>query len=141
MQTCSITPYLYFSGTCEAALKFYERALGAQILQVMKFRESPDPVPEGILQEGFEDKVMHASLMVNGAMLMASDGCNDQAKFGGFSLSLVAPDEATATRFFNALSEGGNVMMPLGPTFWSPCFGMVTDAFGIQWMVMILSAQ
>jgi PhnB protein len=67
---------------------------------------------------------------------MASDGtCDGNPLFQGFSLSIEAPSEAEARRRFDALAEGGSVQMPLGKTFWSPCFGMVTDRFGVQWMV------
>jgi PhnB protein len=67
---------------------------------------------------------------------MASDGsCSGQPAFQGFSLSLNLTRQAEAERLFNALADGGEVQMPLGPTFWSPCFGMVTDRFGVAWMV------
>lgn len=139
MSTCAITPYLFFSGRCEEALEFYKRALGAEVNQVMRFHESPDPVPEGMLQPGFENKIMHSTLMIQGAVMMASDGCNDQAKFNGFSLALSFEDEDLAKKHFAALGEGGTVLMPIGPTFWSPCYGMVMDPFGVQWMVMVLA--
>jgi len=70
--------------------------------------------------------------------IWVSDGCSaDKAEFDGFSLSLTVPDEAEANRAFAALAEGGQVRMPLGKTFWSPCFGMVADRFGIGWMVTV----
>jgi PhnB protein len=139
MSNCAITPYLFFSGRCEEALEFYKRTLGAEVSYVMRFNESPDPVPEGMLQPGFEHKIMHSSLTIQGSFLMASDGCNDQAKFNGFSLALSFENEDLAKKHFTALSEGGTVLMPIGPTFWSPCYGMVMDQFGIQWMVMVLA--
>ena len=80
---------------------------------------------------------MHASFRVRGVPLMASDGCGEQSKFDGFRLSLAVPTEADARRAFDALAAGGSVQMPLTKTFWSPCFGMVTDRFGIGWMVTI----
>ena len=81
---------------------------------------------------------MHAALRIGGATVMASDGrCSGQARFGGVSLSLSVPDEATADRFFAALAEGGQVQMPLGKTFFSPRFGMVADRFGVPWMVIV----
>jgi PhnB protein len=138
MSNATITPYLFFSGRCEEALDFYKRALGAEVIQVMRFHESPDPVPEGMLQPGFENKIMHSAFRIQGTTMMASDGCNDQAKFNGFSLALTLGDENQAKQYFFALSEGGTVVMPIGPTFWSPCYGIVTDAFGVQWMVMVL---
>jgi PhnB protein len=131
-----IQPYLFFDGRCEEAVEFYKRALGAELEMLMRYRESPDPPPPGMVLPGYEDKVMHASLRVGGAVLMASDDCTGNAKqFEGFSLSLSVPDTPTADRMFNALAEGGEVQMPLGRTFWSPRFGMVKDRFGVHWMI------
>jgi PhnB protein len=131
-----IQPYLFFDGRCEEAVEFYKRALGAELEMLMRYRESPDPPPPGMVPPGYEDKVMHASLRVGGAVLMASDDCTGNAKqFEGFSLSLSVPDTPTADRMFNALAEGGEVQMPLGRTFWSPRFGMVKDRFGVHWMI------
>lgn len=133
----AITPYLFFSGRCEEALEFYRQALGAQVEMVMRFNESPDPPPPGMLPPGFETKVMHASFTVNKLRLMASDGCDAQSTLHGFQLALSVDSEATAHQVFNALSDGGTVQMPLGKTFWSPCFGMVADKFNVVWMVMV----
>jgi PhnB protein len=72
---------------------------------------------------------------------MLSDGhCSGKPNFAGFSLSVTAPDEAAARRMFSALAEGGAVTMPIGKTFWSPCFGMLTDRFGVGWMVTVVPA-
>jgi PhnB protein len=91
-----------------------------------------------MLSPGFENKVMHTSFRVGGTTVMASDGCaEDDGTFHGFVLSLAVPNEADATRAFTALSEGGTVRMPLTKTFWSPCFGMLTDKFGLGWMVSV----
>jgi PhnB protein len=137
MQYPIVQPYLFFNGRCEEALEFYRKALGAEVEVVMRFKDSPDPPPPGMLQAGFEDKVMHASFKIGGNTLMASDGCSEEAvKYGGFSLSIAVATEADADRSFNALAQGGRVDMPLGKTFWSPRFGMLTDRFGIGWMVM-----
>ena len=133
-----VQPYLFFEGRCEEALDFYRGALGAEVTALMRFRECPDPMPPGMLPPGAEDKVMHAAFRVGGATVMASDGrCSGQARFGGVSLSVSVPDEATADRFFAALAEGGQVQMPLGKTFFSPRFGMVADRFGVSWMVIV----
>src|SRR5262245_17524479 len=80
---------------------------------------------------------MHASVRVRGVQLMCSDGCDDRSKFDGFRLALSVPTEADARRAFDALAAGGAVQMPLTKTFWSPCYGMVTDRFGVGWMVMV----
>jgi PhnB protein len=137
MTTTTITPYLDFAGRCEEALEYYRTALGAEVEMVMRFSDSPEPPPPGMLQPGFEKKVMHASFQVRGVRLMASDGCDDKSRFDGFQLALAVPTEAEARRAFDALADGGSVQMPLTETFWSPCYGMVTDRFGVRWMVMV----
>jgi PhnB protein len=133
----NIQPYLFFSGRCEEAIEFYRTAIGAEVDMVMRFNESPEPMPPGVLQEGFEAKVMHASFRVGDATILCSDGCDDKTTFSGFSLALHVPTEADADRAFAALAEGGEVQMPLAKTFWSPRYGMVKDKFGISWMVMV----
>jgi PhnB protein len=139
MSNHPIEPYLFFGGRCEEALEFYRTALGAQIEMMMRFNESPEPMPPGSIPPGFENKIMHASLRIGGSRVMASDGNAAGAKFEGFSLSLAMPSEAEADRAFAALSEGGRVEMPLAKTFWSPKFGMLTDRFGVGWMVSVAS--
>jgi PhnB protein len=134
----AIEPYLFFNGRCEEAIEFYKKALGAEVLMMMRFKESPEPPPPGMLPAGFEDKVMHASLRIGDTTVMASDGCSmAQPNFEGFSLSLAVATEAEADRRFAALAEGGQVQMPLAKTFWSPRFGMVKDRFGVGWMVSV----
>ncbi len=137
LQAATVQPYLFFSGRCEEALAFYEQALGATVVMKMRFNESPDPVPDGMLQAGFENKIMHASFAIGKMTIMASDGCDDKSKFDGFRLALSVSDEAAADSAFNALAEGGKVDMPLMKTFWSPRYGMVTDKFGMGWMVLV----
>lgn len=137
MPDTTITPYLFFGGRCEEAINFYRTALGAEVEMLMRFNESPEPTPPGMLQAGFEKKVMHASFRVRGVQIMASDGCDGTSKFDGFRLALSVPTEADAKRSFDALADGGSVQMPLTKTFWSPCYGMVTDRFGLGWMVMV----
>ena len=134
--TSQIEPYLFFGGRCEEALEFYRTALGAQVDMMMRYSDSPEPPPPGRLASGFENKVMHATFRIGGSTLMASDGCEEgDGSFHGFSLSISFPTEAEAQKAFSALSEGGKVNLPLGKTFWSPCFGMLEDRFGMGWMV------
>jgi len=133
-----IEPYLFFNGRCEEAIEFYKKALGAEVLMLMRFKESPEPPQPGMIPPGSEDKIMHVCLRIGDANVMASDGrCTGQADFQGFSLSIMAPNETAARRLFAALAEGGQVHMPLAKTFWSPCFGMVADRFGVGWMVTV----
>ena len=133
-----IQPYLFFDGRCEEAVEFYKRALGAQVEILMRYSDSPEPSPPGMVPPGSENKIMHATLRVGEAVLMVSDGhCGGKPDFQGFSLSLNPADNASAERMFNALAEGGEVRMPLAKTFWSPYFGMLSDRFGVGWMVNV----
>jgi len=134
-----IEPYLFFNGRCEEAIEFYKKALGAELTMLMRYKESPEPPPPGMVPAGWDNKIMHASLRIGDANLMASDGCDQELNFQGFSLSLTATDEADANRKLTALADGGQVRMPLSKTFWSPCFGMVADRFGVGWMVTVAS--
>lgn len=137
MEKATVRPYLFFGGRCEEALEFYKRALQAKIGMVMRFDESPEPTPPGMLESGFETKIMHSEFQVGEMTVMASDGCDSRSNFDGFRLALSVPTETDADRVFNALSDGGTVDMPLVKTFWSPRYGMVTDKFGVAWMVMV----
>ena len=133
-----IQPYLFFGGRCEEAVEFYRSAIGAEVDMLMRYKDSPEPTPPGMLAEGFEDKVMHASFRVGGTTVMASDGCSsDDGSFNGFMLSLTVAGETEADRAFSNLSQGGSVKMPLTKTFWSPRFGMLTDRFGLGWMITV----
>jgi len=133
-----IQPYLFFDGRCEEALAFYRDALGAETTMLMRFKDSPEPPVPGMMPPGTDDKVMHASFRVGEAVVLASDGrCGGAPNFQGFTLSLTTADPAEAERLFTALADGGQVRMPLAPTFFSPCFGMVADRFGVGWMVYV----
>lgn len=133
-----IEPYLFFDGRCEEALEYYRTTLGAEVLMLMRFKDSPEPPNPAMCPPGSENKVMHASFCIGDAKLMASDGrCGGKANFEGFSLSLTVPDEAEAERLFNALAKGGQVQMALSKTFFSPRFGMAADRFGVSWMVYV----
>lgn len=135
----AITPYLFLEGRAEEAIGFYARTLGAETRMLMRFREAPDPPPPGMLPPGSEDRVMHAEIAIGDAVLMVSDGgCAGSATFSGFAVSLPATDAAQARRWFDALAAGGQVRMPLGPTFWSPAFGMLQDRFGVPWMIGVM---
>jgi PhnB protein len=134
-----IEPYLFFEGRCEEAVEFYKKALKAEVTMLMRYKESPEPPPPGMLPPGSENKIMHASLRIGEATVMASDGnCSGRPSFHGVSLSLSVKSEQDADPIFNALAEGGQVQMPLGKTFWSPRFGMVTDRFGVAWMIGVV---
>lgn len=131
----SIQPYLFFDGRCEEALEFYKSKLGAEQGMLLRWKDSPDP---NMAMPGNEEKIMHARLRVGGTEILASDGrCTGQPSFQGFALSLTVADETEAKQRFEALSDGGQVQMPLMKTFFSPSFGMVADKFGVSWMVYV----
>ncbi|HTT10293.1 MAG TPA: VOC family protein [Burkholderiaceae bacterium] len=131
-----VQTYLSFEGRCEEALEFYRRAAGAEVQMLMRFKESPEPAPEGAVPRGTENKVLHAAFKIGETVVLASDGrCSGKADFKGFGLTISVNDSAAADKVFAALSDGGQVTMPLGKTFWSSRFGMLTDRFGVCWMV------
>lgn len=137
-----VQPYLFFDGRCEEALEFYRTALGAEVTMLMRFKDSPEPPAPGMCPPGSDDKVMHASFHIGETMLMASDGrAQGKPVFQGFSLSLAVPDDAEALRLFTALSDGGQVQMPLAKTFYASSFGMVADRFGVSWMVIVVPEE
>jgi PhnB protein len=134
-----IQPYLFFEGRCEEAIEFYRRTLGAEVAMLMRYRESPEPPQPGMVPPGSEDKVLHSSIRIGEATIMASDGrCSGKPDFRGFSLTLTVKDAAEAERLFAALGDGGQVHMPLAKTFYSQRFGMVADRFGVLWMIMVM---
>ena len=131
-----VQAYLSFGGRCEEALEFYTKSIGAEVSGLMRWKESPDaemkPPP------GYEEKIMNAAFRIGDTQLMADDGMGpQQAEFKGMSLVIEVADDADAERVFTALGEGGNVRMPLMKTFWTSSFGMLTDKFGVPWMVNV----
>jgi PhnB protein len=135
---CIVQTYLCFEGRCEEAIEFYRRALGAEVLMMMRFKDSPEPPQPGSCGTGSENKVMHASLRIGETTVMASDGrCTGKPVFQGFSMSVTVPTEAEAEQRFAALADGGQIQMPLAKTFFSSRFGMVADRFGVSWMVLV----
>jgi PhnB protein len=131
-------PYLFFDGRCEEALEFYRRVLGAEVLGLMRFKDTPEPHAPGMVPPGAENKVMHGSFRIGETTVLASDGrCEGHPNFQGFSLSLTVPTAAEAERLFTALADGGQVQMPLTKTFFSARFGMVADRFGVSWMLYV----
>ena len=128
-----LNPYLSFKGDCEEAFKFYERALGGQLGEL--FRYAGTPLAHQVPAD-WSNKVMHGSVRVGSQTLMGADVAPDQYKAPqGFSLSLQLKSIAEADRAFNALAEGGKVVLALQQTFWAARFGMVVDRFGIPWLI------
>lgn len=130
-----VQPYLFFDGRAEEAIEFYRSKLGATVGMLMRFKDCPEPQQQ---PPGSANKIMHAELRIGDTAVLASDGrCQGQPNFQGFALSLTAADDAEARRLFSALSDGGQVQMPLGKTFFASSFGMVADRFGVSWMVYV----
>jgi len=126
-------PYLIFSGICEEAMTFYAKTLGGKIESLMRFKDAPPEMPR---HAGWDEKVMHAHVTADGAEVMGSDAPPQYyQKPQGHSVSLHLDRPAEAERIFAALSAGGNVTMPMAKTFWAERFGMVTDRFGIPWLI------
>jgi PhnB protein len=128
-----VNPYLFYNGNCEAALKFYEKVLGAKIEAMLTYEGGPADMP---IPPDYKKKIMHAKISIDDEVIMASDA--PPGNFHppqGFSVSLQVEDPADAERRFKALSEGGKVNMPFGKTFFSKGFGMCVDQFGTPWMV------
>ncbi len=128
-----INPYLSFDGRCEEAFTFYAEVFHGDFTTRMTYGGSP---MEGHIPEGFADKLMHARVSLNGQVVMGSDSPPGRYEAPrGMTLSVSLTDTAEAERIFTALSDGANIGMPLQKTFWARAFGMLTDRFGIAWMV------
>jgi PhnB protein len=131
-----IQPYLFFNGRCDEAIEFYQKALGAEVMMLMRFKQAPD---QSMVRPDTAEKVMHARLRIGDAIMLVSDGMctGEQQKFEGFSLTFSTPSAEEVDRRFAALAEGGQVRMPLDKTFFSPRFGMLTDKFGVGWILLV----
>jgi PhnB protein len=128
-----LQPYLNFNGDCAEAFKLYEKVLGGKIEGMMTHRDSP---MAGQTPPEWQDKIMHARLVVGDAVLMASDAPPGYySKPQGTYVSINVETTSEGERIFNALAEGGAVQMPFEKTFWAAGFGMLVDRFGIPWMV------
>lgn len=132
-----VNPYLNFNGNTEEAFNFYKSVFGGDFLMLQRFKNTPHG---DAMSETDKEKIMHIALPIaEGTILMATDileSMGQQLNAGNnFSLA-IAPDSMNeGARFFNALAEGGKVDMPYEKAFWGAWFGMLTDKFGIQWMV------
>ena len=130
----NLQPYLFFDGKCDEALDFYKKAVGAEAKMLMRFNQAPD---QSMISPGSENKVMHAQVQIGDTTVLMSDGrCTGNTNFQGFALTVTANTEGEADKVFNALADGGKVTMPMAKTFFSPRFGMLTDRFGVGWMVL-----
>lgn len=128
-----LNPYLSFNGNAREAFEFYAKVLRGKIVMMLKNGETPmrDEMPAET-----HDRIAHTRLVIGDQVLMASDAmCESQVDTKGMTVSLVIDTPAEAERIYKELGEGGKVTMPLAETFWAHRFGMLTDKFGIPWMV------
>ena len=134
----SVITTLSFAGHTEEALNFYRDSLDAEILFLMRFRDSPD---QSYSEPGFEDLIFHATFRIDGTELMASDvGHGDPdsiAGFSGFALALRLSSTDRARRVFDALADGGEVLIPLAESAFTSLYGIVIDRFGISWKILV----
>jgi PhnB protein len=133
-----IVPYLILDGKAEAAFQLYEKALGGKITALSRFGDTPGAASN----EADQQRIMHVRLEAGDNVLMGSDTTTDRPHEGnhGMYVSLQVDSIADAERIFAQLSEGGQVIMPLAPTFWATRFAMLVDRFGVSWMVNLESA-
>jgi PhnB protein len=128
-----LNPYLSFDGRCEAAFKFYEKALGGKIVAKMTYGETPMKEQSPAELHG---KIAHIRMSIGDTLLVGSDSPpNRYEPAKGITVMLGIDTPGEAERVFKELSEGGTVTMPIEETFWARRFGMLTDQFGIPWMV------
>ncbi len=131
-----VQAYLNFGGRCEEALAFYKASIGAEVSNLMRWKESPDPAMKA--SADYAEKIMNATFKIGSTTLMADDGMGpEKVEYKGFTLAIEVADDAEANRVFAALGEGGTVKMALAKTFWTSSFGMLTDKFGVPWMVNV----
>ena len=131
-----VQAYITFGGRCEEALEFYKKSIGAEVTGLMRWKESPDKAMKG--PPGYAEKVMNAAFRIGETQLMADDGMGEKtAEFKGMTLCIEVADDVEAKRVFMALGESAKVTMPLAKTFWTSSFGMLTDKFGVPWMVNV----
>ena len=127
-----IAPYLYFRGNCKDAFDFYHSVLGGKITS-MTFGQSPMAAE---CDPGMLDQLMHVRIVVGDSILMGSDSPPQYwTASGGFAISYSVDTPEEGKKIFDALSDGGQIVMPLEKTFWSEAFGMLEDKFGISWMI------
>jgi PhnB protein len=135
MSITNLNPYLNFNGEADKAIKLYEKALGARAENVMRWGDMPQG-EGGQIKPEHKNRVMHALLHLGKGELMVADTMPDQPARPGDNahVNLSFDDISDMQRKFDALAEGGQITMPLQDTFWGARFGMLKDAFGVQWM-------
>jgi PhnB protein len=130
-----LNSHLHFSGQCEEAFQFYEKCLGGKIDGLFRYEGAPGEAAQS-LPADWRNKIMHAHMTIGDQILMGMDAPPERfQKPQGFHVNINVKNVAEGKRIFDSLSQGGKVVMPFGPTFWSPGFAMFSDRFGTPWMV------
>jgi PhnB protein len=124
--------YVNFSGSCAEAFRYYEKHLGAKIGMMMTHAQSPE---QSRVNPDWKDKVLHGRIAIGDTELMAADIPNAEPMRSAY-LTLGLDSDMEAERVFSALSEGGQVSMPMQETFFASRFGQVRDRFGMNWMIL-----
>ncbi|WP_337261641.1 MULTISPECIES: VOC family protein [unclassified Serratia (in: enterobacteria)] len=135
-----IQPYLFFTGNCEQAINFYAQQLGGKIVVMMRYKDMPAADQQNGPPNVDPEAIMHVRLEVGNNVIMASDSCPAEPgdlSHKGYSLSIKLDDVSQGRDLFTRLADGGNVNMPFQPTFWAKGFGMLTDQFGVNWMINV----
>lgn len=134
----TIQPYLFFRGRCEEAIAYYKNTIGAEVVMMMRFKDSPEEPGSHTIPPEMAERIMHASLRIGGAEILMSDGMKSgDCDFDCVSLAVSVASEAECDRIFNGLAADGTVQMPLGSTFFAKRFGAVADKFGVGWMILV----
>lgn len=126
-----VNPYIAYKGNCREAIEFYKNALDAKVLFTHTVGESP------MSDMGPAENIMHCTIKVGDSTIMMCDDPRPDAEAGGGNISLAIGlnDPERARQLFDNLAKDGSVIMPLDKTYWAEAFGMVTDKFGVKWMV------
>lgn len=134
----SVTPYIVFRGNCREAVDFYKQALGAEVVGLQTFGESP------MASRGPADYIVHGTLRIGDSSIMVSDDprpSTTAAAEDKISMAIGLQDSERAKQIFDSLAQGGSVTMPLQKTYWAGSFGMLTDKFGVKWMINCEGAE
>jgi PhnB protein len=135
----TVNVYLYFNGSCEAAFNLYKSVFGGEFTYMGRFKDMPNP--DQPIPDYLKDKIMHVGLPISKeTMLLGSDTMQEMMGHSfvvgnNFSICVTPESEEEGRRIFETLSEGGIITMPFDKTFWGSLFGMLTDKFGINWIV------
>jgi PhnB protein len=136
----SLNPYLVYQGNCAEAFNFYKSVFGGESLYIGRYKDAPEEAKK-FFPNAHDESVMHATLQIDErTIIMGNDSADLSDGSAGpisidFYLYIKTDDPKEANRIFNELSVGGKIIMPIVQTFWSPCYGILADKFGIHWKI------